>query len=141
MDMFDQAFGPPNGGFDDRWAVSQHARAHTHTAHTTDATVHSYLTRDLQIESLKRDLELLRAELERVKREVNQKQQTAQTVKGNNMYVQRNLDDVWQMECRTFTLNESRVSPALEGMEHRQILAGFSGGALNLATYEKSERK
>ncbi|KAM9392582.1 huntingtin interacting protein 1 related b [Pholidichthys leucotaenia] len=42
MDMFDQAFGPPNGGFDDR---------------------------DLQIESLKNQLELLRAELERVKAE------------------------------------------------------------------------
>ncbi|KAM7017987.1 huntingtin interacting protein 1 related b [Tautogolabrus adspersus] len=42
LDIFDQAFGPPNGGFDDR---------------------------DLQIESLKRDLELLRAELERVKGE------------------------------------------------------------------------
>ncbi|XP_023138173.1 huntingtin interacting protein 1 related b isoform X2 [Amphiprion ocellaris] len=42
LDIFDQAFGPPNGGFDDR---------------------------DLQIESLKRDLELLRAELERVKAE------------------------------------------------------------------------
>uniref|UniRef100_A0A672ZXA2 I/LWEQ domain-containing protein n=1 Tax=Sphaeramia orbicularis TaxID=375764 RepID=A0A672ZXA2_9TELE len=42
MDIFDQTFGPPNGGFDDR---------------------------DLQIESLKRDLELLRAELERVKAE------------------------------------------------------------------------
>ncbi|XP_033475786.2 huntingtin interacting protein 1 related b isoform X2 [Epinephelus lanceolatus] len=42
LDIFDQTFGPPNGGFDDR---------------------------DLQIESLKRDLELLRAELERVKAE------------------------------------------------------------------------
>ncbi|XP_073321977.1 huntingtin interacting protein 1 related b [Pagrus major] len=42
LDVFDQMFGPPNGGFDDR---------------------------DLQIESLKRDLELLRAELERVKTE------------------------------------------------------------------------
>ncbi|KAK5871513.1 hypothetical protein PBY51_004392 [Eleginops maclovinus] len=42
LDIFDQTFGPPNGGFDDR---------------------------DLQIESLKRDLELLRAELERVKLE------------------------------------------------------------------------
>ncbi|XP_069034303.1 huntingtin interacting protein 1 related b [Embiotoca jacksoni] len=41
-DIFDQTFGPPNGGFDDR---------------------------DLQIESLKRDLELLRADLERVKAE------------------------------------------------------------------------
>lgn len=41
-DMFDQAFGPPNGGFDDR---------------------------DLQIETLKRELELLRAELDRVKAE------------------------------------------------------------------------
>ncbi|KAK2837224.1 hypothetical protein Q5P01_014436 [Channa striata] len=41
-DIFDKTFGPPNGGFDDR---------------------------DLQIESLKRDLELLRAELERVKAE------------------------------------------------------------------------
>ncbi|XP_044228359.1 huntingtin interacting protein 1 related b isoform X2 [Thunnus albacares] len=42
FDIFDQTFGPPNGGFDDR---------------------------DLQIESLKRDMELLRAELERVKAE------------------------------------------------------------------------
>ncbi|KAM4577288.1 huntingtin interacting protein 1 related b isoform 2-T2 [Odontesthes bonariensis] len=42
MDIFDQAFGPPNGGFDDR---------------------------DLQIDSLKSELELLRAELERVKAE------------------------------------------------------------------------
>ncbi|XP_033828022.1 huntingtin interacting protein 1 related b [Periophthalmus magnuspinnatus] len=42
VDMFDKAFGPPNGAFDDR---------------------------DLQIDNLKRDLELLRAELERVKAE------------------------------------------------------------------------
>ncbi|XP_072289854.1 huntingtin interacting protein 1 related b [Eucyclogobius newberryi] len=42
VDIFDQAFGPPNGAFDDR---------------------------DLQIDSLKRDLELLRAELDRVKAE------------------------------------------------------------------------
>ncbi|KAL2091775.1 hypothetical protein ACEWY4_011573 [Coilia grayii] len=42
VDIFDQAFGPPNNGFDDR---------------------------DLQIESLKRELELLRAELERIKGE------------------------------------------------------------------------
>ncbi|XP_067376660.1 huntingtin interacting protein 1 related b isoform X2 [Channa argus] len=41
-DIFDRTFGPPNGGFDDR---------------------------DVQIESLKRELELLRAELERVKAE------------------------------------------------------------------------
>uniref|UniRef100_A0A8C2X5L4 Huntingtin-interacting protein 1-related protein n=1 Tax=Cyclopterus lumpus TaxID=8103 RepID=A0A8C2X5L4_CYCLU len=42
LDIFDKTFGPPNGGFDDR---------------------------DLQIESLKQDLELLRAELEKVKAE------------------------------------------------------------------------
>uniref|UniRef100_A0A3B5Q5C7 Huntingtin-interacting protein 1-related protein n=1 Tax=Xiphophorus maculatus TaxID=8083 RepID=A0A3B5Q5C7_XIPMA len=42
VDIFDQAFGPPNGGFDER---------------------------DLQIESLKSELELLRAELEKVKTE------------------------------------------------------------------------
>ncbi|KAM6953904.1 huntingtin interacting protein 1 related b [Aplochiton taeniatus] len=42
FDIFDNAFGPPNGGFDDR---------------------------DLQIDSLKRDMEMLRAELERVKGE------------------------------------------------------------------------
>ncbi|XP_076007005.1 huntingtin interacting protein 1 related b isoform X2 [Genypterus blacodes] len=41
-DIFDQTFGPPNGGFDDR---------------------------DLQIERLKQELEMLRAELERVKAE------------------------------------------------------------------------
>ncbi|XP_017269454.1 huntingtin interacting protein 1 related b [Kryptolebias marmoratus] len=42
VDIFDQTFGPPNGGFDDR---------------------------DLQIDTLKSDLELVRAELERVKAE------------------------------------------------------------------------
>lgn len=42
VDIFDQAFGPPNGAFDDR---------------------------DLQIDNLKKELELLRAELERVKSE------------------------------------------------------------------------
>ncbi|XP_067083857.1 huntingtin interacting protein 1 related b [Osmerus mordax] len=42
FDIFDQTFGPPNGGFDDR---------------------------EVQIDGLKRDLELLRAELERVKAE------------------------------------------------------------------------
>ncbi|KAM8886333.1 LOW QUALITY PROTEIN: huntingtin interacting protein 1 related b [Spinachia spinachia] len=42
FDIFDQTFGPPNGGFDDR---------------------------DLQIESYKQDLELLRAELEKIKAE------------------------------------------------------------------------
>ncbi|KAK0150954.1 Huntingtin-interacting protein 1-related protein [Merluccius polli] len=42
FDIFDQTFGPPNGGFDDR---------------------------DQQIESLKREVEMLRAELERVKAE------------------------------------------------------------------------
>ncbi|XP_034728042.1 huntingtin interacting protein 1 related b isoform X2 [Etheostoma cragini] len=42
LDIFDQTFGPPNGGLDDR---------------------------DLQIEKLQRDLEMLRAELERVKEE------------------------------------------------------------------------
>ncbi|KAI4878956.1 hypothetical protein NFI96_014456 [Prochilodus magdalenae] len=42
VDIFDQAFGPPNNGFDDR---------------------------DLQIESLKKEIELLRAELEKIKAE------------------------------------------------------------------------
>ncbi|TNN54576.1 Huntingtin-interacting protein 1-related protein [Liparis tanakae] len=42
LDIFDKTFGPPNGGFDER---------------------------DLQIESLKQDLQLLRAELENVKAE------------------------------------------------------------------------
>uniref|UniRef100_A0A668AIY5 Huntingtin interacting protein 1 related b n=1 Tax=Myripristis murdjan TaxID=586833 RepID=A0A668AIY5_9TELE len=42
FDIFDQTFGPPNGGFDDR---------------------------DLQIDSLKRELEMLRAELEKIKAE------------------------------------------------------------------------
>uniref|UniRef100_A0AAY4E104 I/LWEQ domain-containing protein n=1 Tax=Denticeps clupeoides TaxID=299321 RepID=A0AAY4E104_9TELE len=42
VDIFDQAFGPPNNGFDDR---------------------------DLQIDSLKREMELLRAELEKIKAE------------------------------------------------------------------------
>ncbi|XP_031712191.1 huntingtin interacting protein 1 related b [Anarrhichthys ocellatus] len=42
LDIFDQTFGPPNGGFDDR---------------------------DLQIERQKQDIELLRAELEKVKAE------------------------------------------------------------------------
>ncbi|KAL6114139.1 hip1r [Pungitius sinensis] len=42
FDIFDQTFGPPNGGFDDR---------------------------DLQIETYKQDMELLRAELEKIKAE------------------------------------------------------------------------
>uniref|UniRef100_A0A8B9RIQ7 Huntingtin interacting protein 1 related b n=1 Tax=Astyanax mexicanus TaxID=7994 RepID=A0A8B9RIQ7_ASTMX len=42
VDIFDQAFGPPNDGFDDR---------------------------DLQIESLKREIEALRTELEKIKAE------------------------------------------------------------------------
>uniref|UniRef100_A0A1A8FXH8 Huntingtin-interacting protein 1-related protein n=1 Tax=Nothobranchius korthausae TaxID=1143690 RepID=A0A1A8FXH8_9TELE len=42
MDIFDQTFGPPNGGFDER---------------------------DLQIESLKTELEMLRTDLERMKSE------------------------------------------------------------------------
>uniref|UniRef100_A0A3B4CRH8 I/LWEQ domain-containing protein n=1 Tax=Pygocentrus nattereri TaxID=42514 RepID=A0A3B4CRH8_PYGNA len=42
VDIFDQAFGPPNNGFDDR---------------------------DLQIENLKKEIELLRAELEKIKAE------------------------------------------------------------------------
>lgn len=42
VDIFDQAFGPPNGGFDDK---------------------------DLQIDTLRTELELLRAELEKVKAE------------------------------------------------------------------------
>uniref|UniRef100_A0A1A7Z4S9 Huntingtin-interacting protein 1-related protein n=1 Tax=Iconisemion striatum TaxID=60296 RepID=A0A1A7Z4S9_9TELE len=42
MDIFDQTFGPPNGGFDER---------------------------DLQIDSLKTELEMLRADLERMKSE------------------------------------------------------------------------
>ncbi|XP_036385203.1 huntingtin-interacting protein 1-related protein-like [Megalops cyprinoides] len=42
FDIFDQTFGPPNGGFDNR---------------------------DIQIENLKREIELLKAELERIKAE------------------------------------------------------------------------
>ncbi|XP_072520579.1 huntingtin interacting protein 1 related b [Salminus brasiliensis] len=42
VDIFDQAFGPPNNGFDDR---------------------------DLQIDSLKQEIEVLRAELEKIKAE------------------------------------------------------------------------
>ncbi|XP_061115973.1 huntingtin interacting protein 1 related b [Conger conger] len=42
FDIFDQTFGPPNGGFDER---------------------------DVQIDGMKRELELLRAELERIKAE------------------------------------------------------------------------
>ncbi|MGH0152699.1 UNVERIFIED_CONTAM: hypothetical protein FKN15_023797 [Acipenser sinensis] len=42
VDMFDQAFGPPSNGFDDR---------------------------DVQIDNLKREVEMLRAELERIKSE------------------------------------------------------------------------
>ncbi|XP_030650298.1 huntingtin interacting protein 1 related b [Chanos chanos] len=42
VDIFDQAFGPPNNGFDDR---------------------------DLQIDSLKQEIELLKAELEKIKAE------------------------------------------------------------------------
>lgn len=67
--------------------------------------------RDLQIESLKRDLELLRAELERVKAEVRTAQALVwawklplcvcvrKTVKCIIMYVHKNVDHVLGPSC------------------------------------------
>lgn len=74
-DIFDQTFGPPNGGFDDRWATVFISLMGDWIIclcqHTVTVDFLLFFDRDLQIESLKQDLELLRAELERVKAEVN----------------------------------------------------------------------
>lgn len=99
MDIFDQTFGPPNGGFDERWVVFHGSELSSNNNSKyyisslrrcglcslwfmayIDYTVSECCPvqcpdwllpgRDLQIESLKQDLELLRAELERIKAEV-----------------------------------------------------------------------
>uniref|UniRef100_A0A672ZZL6 Huntingtin-interacting protein 1-related protein n=1 Tax=Sphaeramia orbicularis TaxID=375764 RepID=A0A672ZZL6_9TELE len=88
MDIFDQTFGPPNGGFDDR---------------------------DLQIESLKRDLELLRAELERVKAEA---QRYITQLKSQINSLEAELEEQRAQKQRALVENE-QLRMELEAMRRR----------------------
>lgn len=90
MDMFDQAFGPPNGGFDDR---------------------------DLQIESLKRDLELLRAELEKVKREA---QHYITQLKSQINSLEAELEEQRAQKQRALVENE-QLRMELEATRYRSL--------------------
>ncbi|XP_068422674.1 huntingtin interacting protein 1 related b [Clinocottus analis] len=76
LDIFDKAFGPANGGFDDR---------------------------DLQIESLKQDLELLRAELEKVKAEA---QRYITQLKSQINSLEAELEEQRAQKQRAFVENE-----------------------------------
>uniref|UniRef100_A0A3B5KUP5 Huntingtin interacting protein 1 related n=1 Tax=Xiphophorus couchianus TaxID=32473 RepID=A0A3B5KUP5_9TELE len=75
-DIFDQAFGPPNGGFDER---------------------------DLQIESLKSELELLRAELEKVKTEA---QRYVTQLKSQINSLEAELEEQRMLKQRALVENE-----------------------------------
>ncbi|XP_061585196.1 huntingtin interacting protein 1 related b isoform X2 [Cololabis saira] len=76
FDIFDQAFGPPNGGFDDR---------------------------DIQIESLKSELELLRLELEKVKGEA---QRYITQLKSQINSLESELEEQRLQKQRTLVENE-----------------------------------
>nr|XP_057926993.1 huntingtin interacting protein 1 related b [Doryrhamphus excisus] len=89
-DIFDQTFGPPNGGFDDR---------------------------DLQIESLKRDLELLRAELERVKAEA---QRYITQLKSQINSLEAELEEQRAQKQRALVENE-QLRMALEAARRRNV--------------------
>ncbi|XP_061528394.1 huntingtin interacting protein 1 related b [Phycodurus eques] len=88
QDIFDQAFGPPNGGFDDR---------------------------DVQIESLKRDLEMLRAELEKVKAEA---QRYITQLKSQINSLEAELEEQRVQKQRALVENE-QLRMALEAARRR----------------------
>uniref|UniRef100_H2TBE6 Huntingtin interacting protein 1 related b n=1 Tax=Takifugu rubripes TaxID=31033 RepID=H2TBE6_TAKRU len=90
MDIFDQTFGPPNGGFDDR---------------------------DLQIESLKRDLELLRAELERIKAEA---QRYVTQLKSQINSLEAELEEQRAQKQRALVENE-QLRMELEALHRRNV--------------------
>ncbi|KAM4617052.1 huntingtin interacting protein 1 related b isoform 2-T2 [Polymixia lowei] len=100
FDIFDQTFGPPNGGFDDR---------------------------DLQIDSLKRDLEMLRAELERVKAEA---QRYITQLKSQINSLEAELEEQRAQKQRALVENE-QLRMELEATrrrnaEHENVQATFS---------------
>uniref|UniRef100_A0A1A8HU56 Huntingtin-interacting protein 1-related protein n=1 Tax=Nothobranchius kuhntae TaxID=321403 RepID=A0A1A8HU56_NOTKU len=76
MDIFDQTFGPPNGGFDER---------------------------DLQIECLKTELEMLRADLERMKSEA---QRYVTQLKSQINSLEAELDEQRVQKQRALVENE-----------------------------------
>ncbi|XP_035246341.1 huntingtin-interacting protein 1-related protein-like [Anguilla anguilla] len=76
LDIFDQAFGPPNGGFDPK---------------------------DLQIESLKQEIELLKAELERIKGEA---QRYITQLKSQINSLEAELEEQRAQKQRTLVENE-----------------------------------
>ncbi|XP_077416373.1 huntingtin interacting protein 1 related b [Vanacampus margaritifer] len=98
-DIFDQAFGPPNGGLDDR---------------------------DAQIENLKRDLELLRAELEKVKAEA---QRYIMQLKSQINSLEAELEEQRSQKQRALVENE-QMRMALElarrrNTEHESLQSAF----------------
>ncbi|KAJ8005658.1 hypothetical protein DPEC_G00120220 [Dallia pectoralis] len=99
LDIFDQTFGPANGGFDDR---------------------------DVQIESLKRDMEMLRGDLERVKAEA---QRYITQLKSQINSLEAELEEQRVQKQRALVENE-QLRMELEATrrrnaEHENLLANF----------------
>ncbi|KAA0716380.1 Huntingtin-interacting protein 1-related protein [Triplophysa tibetana] len=89
-DIFDQAFGPPNNGFDDR---------------------------DLQIERLKREIELLQAELEKIKGEA---QRYITQLKSQINSLEAELEEQRMQKQRALVENE-QLRIELESFHHRSV--------------------
>uniref|UniRef100_A0A668A0P7 Huntingtin-interacting protein 1-related protein n=1 Tax=Myripristis murdjan TaxID=586833 RepID=A0A668A0P7_9TELE len=100
FDIFDQTFGPPNGGFDDR---------------------------DLQIDSLKRELEMLRAELEKIKAEA---QRYITQLKSQINSLEAELEEQRAQKQRALVENE-QLRMELEATrrrnaEHESLMSTYS---------------
>ncbi|XP_035236095.1 huntingtin interacting protein 1 related b isoform X2 [Anguilla anguilla] len=100
FDIFDQTFGPPNGGFDER---------------------------DVQIDSMKREMDLLRAELERIKAEA---QRYITQLKSQINSLEAELEDQRVQKQRALVENE-QLRMELEalrehGAEHQNLQATFT---------------
>lgn len=100
VDIFDQAFGPPNNGFDDR---------------------------DLQIERLKQEIEMLQAELERIKGEA---QRYITQLKSQINSLEAELEEQRLQKQRTLVENEQlRIeleSYSQRSLEHDSLQATFT---------------
>ncbi|XP_064209382.1 huntingtin interacting protein 1 related b [Anguilla rostrata] len=100
FDIFDQTFGPPNGGFDER---------------------------DVQIDSMKREMDLLRAELERIKAEA---QRYITQLKSQINSLEAELEDQRVQKQRALVENE-QLRMELEALrehsaEHQNLQATFT---------------
>ncbi|XP_013359028.1 PREDICTED: huntingtin-interacting protein 1-related protein [Chinchilla lanigera] len=105
-DLFDQTFGPPNGSMKD--------------------------DRDLQIENLKREVELLRAELEKIKLEA---QRYVAQLKGQVNALEAELEEQRKQKQRALVDNEQLRH------ELAQLRAAQQEGARNQGLREEAERK